>query len=69
MARVKDVMGKIKGTHGQINPIYDMDTESMDSIYKASNGPFEMICNGFRLGYAQGMKAAKSELKEKATTV
>ena len=59
MARVKNTMKLIKSANGRINPLYDMRAQNIDDIYRASSDSFDMICNGFRFGYMQGMKAAK----------
>ena len=62
MARVKNTMKMIEKTIGCINNSYDMCVENMNDIYRSSANCYDMICNGFRFGYMQGMKAARSEI-------
>lgn len=61
MARVKKAMHVARESISKINPLYDMDTEQIDEILESSEDAVAMICNGFRFGYMQGMKAAKAE--------
>lgn len=63
MARVRNTMKLIKQSVGFINGKYDMCVENMDDIRRESNDSYDLICNGFRFGYMQGMKAAKAEMK------
>ena len=58
-----NVIKTIEGTKGKINRKYDMTYNDMEVIYKYSGGAFDMICNSFMLGYAQGVKAAKAETR------
>ena len=64
MARVKDTMKFIESSIGRINPLYDMLAQNIDDIYRASSDSFDMICNGFRFGYMQGMKAARTKVRK-----
>ena len=38
--------------------------ESGREILDNSTGPWDLIYNGFAIGYIQGMKAAKAEIKK-----
>lgn len=69
MGRIKHAMKIVRSTVGHVNPRYDISGDNMKEIIDSSGGAYELVCNGFRLGYVQGMKAAKSELKGKTTTV
>lgn len=64
MGRIKNAMKVIEASAGKINVAYDMSIENISEIYEASGNPFNMISNGFRFGYMQGMKAAKAEVKK-----
>lgn len=63
MARVKDVMQLIGETRGTVDTRYDMCANHIVDIKNQSNDFYDLICNGFIFGYAQGMKAAKSKMK------
>ena len=62
MARVKNTMQLIEASIGKINGQYDMCAENVEDIRNASHDFYDLICNGFRFGYIQGMKAAKAEM-------
>ena len=64
MAKVKDVMKLIEETKITLDARYDMSMEHIIEIQNQSNSFFELVNNGFLLGYAQGMKAAKAEIKK-----
>lgn len=64
MARVKKVMELIEKSIGHIDSKYDICVSNVDDIRKISQNPRDMICNGFRFGYMQGMKAAEAKKKE-----
>ena len=64
MARVRNTMQLINGSIGKIDVRYDMYAENIRDILNNSRDNFELICNGFRFGYLQGMKAAKAEMKK-----
>ena len=64
MARVKKTVQLIEKSIGRINNNYDMCTENIEDIRKASRDFCDLICYGFRFGYMQGMKAAKAEMEK-----
>lgn len=66
MSRVKKTMQLIEESIGKINNDYDMCIENIEDIGKASQNAYDLICNGFRFGYMQGMKAARAERKKAA---
>lgn len=61
MARVKNTMQLIKSSIGKIHPKYDLCSNNVQDIFEGSNDPYDLISNGFRFGYLQGMKAAKAK--------
>lgn len=63
MSRCEDIMEAIKSTTESISPCYDMSIRNMKDIYENSKNSYDLIFNGFRFGYLQGMKAAKDEMK------
>lgn len=64
MARVKNTMKLVNSSLKVINDNYDLYVENIKDIYVASDNVFDLICNGFRFGYMQGMKVAKAELRK-----
>lgn len=64
MAEVKKVMQLVEKSIGHINENYDMSVENIEDIRKASMNTIELVINGFRFGYMQGMKAARAEMKK-----
>jgi hypothetical protein len=68
MSRVKSTMQLIQNTISKIDNRYDMCAGNVNDIYNASRDSYELICNGFRFGYAQGMKAARAEQKARAAS-
>lgn len=66
MSRVKNTMQLIESSIGHINVRYDLCIENIMDIKKASRNDYDLICNGFRFGYIQGMKAANAEMKARA---
>jgi hypothetical protein len=60
---IKNAVQKANLMIGQINPHYDMTVNNVKEIHEVYGGSFETICCSFRLGYLQGMKAAKAEMK------
>ncbi|MDO5345294.1 MAG: hypothetical protein Q4E91_06075 [Lachnospiraceae bacterium] len=68
MSRVINTMELIEKSINNINERYDMSIGNINDIYNASDNPFDMICNGFRFGYMQGMKAAKAQQKARKTS-
>lgn len=65
MGRTVDTWKLIEKTTGAINPQYDAQFNNFTDILNNSKGMVDMIYNGFVLGYAQGMKAAKAERRRK----
>lgn len=61
----KNVVQKSNSMIGQINPRYDMTVNNVKEIHEVYGGSFDTICCSFRLGYLQGMKAAKAEMKRR----
>lgn len=66
MACVKNVKNVIKSVRGTINPYYDMGYENVREIYRINSNVCDMICDAFAFGYAQGIKAAKAEMRKAA---
>lgn len=64
MARVKNTMKLIDSSIGCIDDKYDMTYENMEDIRRESKGFYDLVCNSFRFGYMQGMKAARAEVKK-----
>ncbi len=64
MARVKNTMKLVDSSLEVINADYDLYVENVKDIYASSDNVFDLICNGFRFGYMQGMKATKAELRK-----
>lgn len=64
MARVQNVMQLIEETKRSIDVKYDMSIDHIKDIKEQSNNFFDLISNGFIFGYAQGMKAAKANMKK-----
>lgn len=64
MAKVRKTMQVVKASIGHINNYYDMCSENIEDIRSASQDFYDLIYNGFRFGYMQGMKAAKAEMKK-----
>lgn len=64
MTRVKNTMKLVRKSIGHINSHYDMCADNIDDIMAASRDFYDLICNGFRFGYMQGMKAARAEMKK-----
>lgn len=61
---IKNAVKKSKSMIGKINPYYDMNTSNMREMYETySHNPYDLMCCSFHLGYLQGMKAARSEIK------
>lgn len=65
MGRIKNVIEKAEAMTGKINPAYNINCMHVVEIYEGSGGDwFRSIVNGFKIGYMQGMKAAKAEMKK-----
>lgn len=54
----------IEQTHGRINPRYDLCQENILDIANHKSNKYEAIMDSFVFGYAQGVKAAKAEMKK-----
>lgn len=61
---IVNTMKTIEQTHGKINARYDMCNANILDIANSTSNKYEMIMDSFVFGYAQGMKAAKAELKK-----
>lgn len=59
---VKNTMKLVQNANEVINPIYDIYARNINDIRKESEDVSDMIINGFRFGYMQGMKATKSDI-------
>lgn len=57
-------MKLIEESIGKIDANYDMYVSNIDDIRNASKDFLDLICNGFRFGYMQGMKAAKAKARK-----
>lgn len=64
MGRVVNVMKVIKKTKGTINTLYDASYQNIIDIMDNNKSEIDMVCDAFTFGYAQGLKAAKTELKK-----
>jgi len=65
MGRIKNVIEKAEAMTEKINPAYDISCMHVAEIYEGSGGDwYRSIANGFKIGYMQGMKAAKAEMKK-----
>lgn len=58
-----DVMKTIRDCIGKIDTRYDMRHNDVEVIAANSPTGYDLLCNGFRFGYAQGLKAAKAEMR------
>lgn len=58
MARLNTVK-TINNAKGRINSHYDLTYDDIVKIEDISKGMFDIICNCFIFGYAQGVKAQK----------
>lgn len=65
MVIIKTVEEKIKGL--KINPRYDMRcSEFAENYKKTCVEPFNGVACSFKLGYLNGYKACKAEIKKKS---
>ena len=64
MARVKNTMELIQRSVGHVNTRYDLHFDNVNDIINGSANQFDLIVNGFRFGYMQGMKAAQAERRK-----
>lgn len=60
---VRNVMKAIEGAKKIVDPKYDLYTGNVIDIRDASEDIYDMISNGFYLGYMQGVKATKAATK------
>lgn len=59
-------IGKIiNKTRGNINRRYDMTMNDGRKLLSNNKSGFSLVYDAFTFGYAQGMKAAKAEMKKK----
>lgn len=61
---ITNTMKTIEKTRGKINLRYDMCNANILDIANSTSNKYEMIMSNFVFGYAQGMKAAKAEMKK-----
>lgn len=66
MGRKGNAMELVRKSTGRINDRYDMTITDMNSIMGASRDAWDLICNGFRFGYLQGMEAARAEMRKQS---
>lgn len=64
MAYVTNTMEFIERANSYIDNNYDMTINNVNDIYKNSNHPIDMMNLAFKLGYMQGMRATRSELRK-----
>lgn len=67
MSCVKNTMKVINSVRGSINPYYDMSHTNINEIYNNNTNLFDMLCDAFNFGYAQGSKATKVEMRKAGT--
>lgn len=60
---VKNVMKAVKDAKKILDPKYDLYAGNVIDIRDASEDIYDMICNGFYLGYMQGVKATMASTK------
>lgn len=61
MGRIINTMQLIDKAKGSINSRYDIYSKNVEDIAGISHNYYDLIVNGFRFGYMQGMKAAQTE--------
>lgn len=59
-----NTMNVINSTRGTINRYYDANLRDLLTIRDNAKGEYDLIYDGFVFGYAQGMKAAKAEMRK-----
>ena len=52
-----------------INPYYDLTVENLCEVVRSNKHRGEMVSNAFILGYLQGVKATKAEMKKKRALI
>lgn len=60
---VRNTMKAINNAKKIIDPKYELYTCNVMDIRDASEDIYDMICNGFYLGYMQGVKAARAAVR------
>lgn len=60
MGRIVNTFQLIEQAKGNINSRYDIWPKNINDIANASTNYYDLIVNGFRFGYMQGMKAAQA---------
>lgn len=63
MARL-NVMRTIENSVGKIDENYDLCAGHIQEIANNSDSQFDLICNMFRFGYMQGVKAQKAKSRK-----
>lgn len=66
---VRNVMKAVKDAKKIIDPKYDLYTGNVIDIRDASEDIYDMIHNGFCLGYLQGVKAVKASMNRGGAVV
>lgn len=60
MGRIVNTFQLIERAKGNINSRYDIYPNNIADIENISANYYDLIVNGFRFGYMQGMKAAQA---------
>lgn len=66
MGRIVNTLQLVDKSKGNINSRYDIWTKNIKDIERISHNSYDLIVNGFRFGYMQGMKAAQAEGRKQA---
>lgn len=61
---MKNIVKLIEKANDCIEDRYDLSVRNMNEIYQSSSDAYDMICNGFRFGYMQGLKAAEARMRK-----
>lgn len=64
MGRIVNTLQLVDKAIGNINSRYDIYSKNVEDIANISHNYYDMIVNGFRFGYMQGMKAAQAERRK-----
>ena len=59
-----NAMKAIKENVGKINNRYDIGVKQIKDILANCKGEYDVIYNFFAIGYIQGQKAAKAEMRK-----
>lgn len=62
MAKI-NTLKTIEKTKQEISSKYNISVESLIAIRNSEKDVYDLIQNGFIFGYAQGLKAAKAQMK------